>query len=221
MVENAGGDITTMSPEKFDRLVAGIRGIMTHEFTHPKQDELVKWDWRQSQGNSRQNHAQIDELTTDLMSMYTLKDAKLDPTDILTGLELVIGEKTERGNYTNRSIEAATSSHPQDNLRLNMVRGGLTKMRLEEGFSKPDPIATDKDALTASLGLIARTSSGARAFKMQATVNAIKVARQITCARKLEGPMLRMRGRHWPIAHQPTKPSAIPASQRPRWDVCA
>ncbi|OFZ54763.1 MAG: hypothetical protein A2428_01070 [Bdellovibrionales bacterium RIFOXYC1_FULL_54_43] len=161
MLDTQGIDIASITDEEFQRLLSGIHGVLAHEYSHPKQDELVKWDWRQAQDASRQNHGQADEMATDLMSMRTHKDAELPPENVLEGLNLVLGEP-KTGNLGQRAGGALVSSHPQDNLRLNIIRGGLSKLRQDEGRAKPKPIPTNSEIKNDLSRLLSLNQTGER-----------------------------------------------------------
>jgi predicted unusual protein kinase regulating ubiquinone biosynthesis (AarF/ABC1/UbiB family) len=154
MMRTLGTDAQRIEPAQLKTLLKGIQGVMAHEFAHPKQDELVKWDWRASQGFSRSSHGQADEMSTDLMSMRILRQAELEGESTLTGLQLVFGEKPETGNFVGRTVNALVSTHPEDGLRLNIIRAGLAKLRIDEGNPPVKPIAYSFEGLRGDLGRI-------------------------------------------------------------------
>ncbi|MGK5083295.1 hypothetical protein WDW37_08305 [Bdellovibrionota bacterium FG-1] len=151
MLDTMGADPKHLKPEEVDQLLNGLEGVISHEFSHPKQDELVKWSWRAEQGGSRQNHGQVDEMSTDIMSLRVAKDAKIDPKNVLNGLELVMGQRPDNRTLGQKAASAAVSTHPQANLRLNLVRAGLTKMRMDEGRATVEPIPYNPSAMTHEL----------------------------------------------------------------------
>ena len=151
MLETLGTDLESATPEQLRRLLLGVQGIFMHEFLHPKQDELVKWQWRQAQERSRQSHGQIDELTTDLLTLPIAKEARLDPKSLLTGLELLFGDEGTQTSLNGRALTAATSTHPENELRLNLIRGGLTNQRLTQGKVDIDPIGYSEVSIKQNL----------------------------------------------------------------------
>lgn len=158
MIEPLASDVSALSNAQVQDLMSGIRGVLAHEFVHPKQDEVVKWSWREGNDRSMQSHGQADEMATDVMALKLLKEAKLPPSDMLTGLELVFGEKPTTGNYVGRTIEAGLSSHPEEKLRLNIVRGGLVHLRREEGKSPIEVIEFDAGRMRGDLTQIVQKS---------------------------------------------------------------
>lgn len=151
-----GKDISEMDEAQLKKVVLSMQGVMAHEFAHPKEDELVKWDMRGAQDRSRQNHAQLDEMATDIMGMRTLRDSKLEPESLYMALDNLSGKKAERGSLMD-AAQSTISTHPEMELRLNMIRGSLTNTRMEEGAVKVETLAYDfksmKDELSAIVDL--------------------------------------------------------------------
>jgi predicted unusual protein kinase regulating ubiquinone biosynthesis (AarF/ABC1/UbiB family) len=152
-------EISSMSEDQLELLMSAIQGILAHEFAHPKQDELVKWEWREGSDRSRSNHGQGDEMATDLMAMDLLRKSELDPQSMLIGLELLFGFKPLNGQYLRRGAEALVSTHPASKLRVNVVRGGLVQMRREEGRSLVSPVQFDSTLLREELTRLAEEMS--------------------------------------------------------------
>ncbi len=167
MIDNLGTDLQSMTNEQLDLLMDGLSGIMAHEFSHPKQDELVKWEWRGAQDRGS-DHGQGDELATDFMGMVTLRLAKLDPSAMLTGLELGFGESTSRGNLLNQAFRAVKSTHPKFDLRLNLSGVAATKMRVDMGNPPLVPISLDREKLKAELGRVVSNKDMESRFEAEA-----------------------------------------------------
>ncbi len=140
-LQGAGKKVSDLNPELFQKVLDGMTGVIAHEFAHPKQDETVKWSWRSAQDKSTFNHGQVDEATTDFLGMRLLKDAELPPDNMLTGLQLLFGDKPENSNRVIRILQGGLSTHPQDNLRLNLNRGALTQLRMKEGLVEAKAIS--------------------------------------------------------------------------------
>lgn len=147
-------DIGSLNDAQIEQLMKGIQGAIGHEFAHPKQDELIKWQWRESQDQSRQTHGQADEMTTDLLGIKLLKDAELEPSSLLTGLELLFGYEPSTGHHLMRGAMALASSHPEEKLRLNILRGGLVRLRRDEGKNAVRPLDIDAAGLISDLSRI-------------------------------------------------------------------
>lgn len=159
LVQKKSGDVgadtvADLSDTLVGLLMKGLQGVLGHEAAHPKQDELIKWDWRAARDSSVQSHGQADEMSTDLLAIKILKDAELEPSSLLTGLELLFGHQPSTGNFLMRGAMAMFSSHPQQQLRLNILRGGLVRLRRDEGKGKIAPLEIHADGLRADLARV-------------------------------------------------------------------
>jgi len=146
-LKNLNETIDTIEKTTLDHVLEGLTGVIAHEFVHPKQDELIKWRWREAQNKSRENHGQMDEASTDFLAIKTLKESRLEPKSMLTGLELLYGNTATQGKFMNRALLGAASSHPEEDVRLGLVRGALTLQRLNEGQHEVTPISYAFDGI--------------------------------------------------------------------------
>lgn len=156
--EVSAEDILQLSDAQIDTLLNGLQGIAAHEFSHPKEDELIKWEWREAKDKSWQSHGQGDEAATDLIALKVLKEAKLAASNMLLGLELLFGYEPSTRPWWLQSAIALTSSHPENKLRLNIVRGGLIKQRLDEGKAEIKPLPFQAAGIRHDLARLVRNS---------------------------------------------------------------
>lgn len=152
-------DIASIDPKFLAEILSGTDGVSAHEFGHPKEDEVIKWELRGAQDYSAQNHGQADETATDLMALKILKGARLPASDMLAGLELLYGHKPSSQPLWLRGAAALTSSHPEANFRMNIVRGGLIYQRRDEGRYVVEPIAYDEAGMRENLARLFKSIS--------------------------------------------------------------
>lgn len=134
---------------QINRALNALSGIIAHEFAHPKQDEIVKFNIRKEQGN-HSAHGQIDEISTDVIGIKLLKKSNLDPSGMLEGLELLTGVKVN-DNKVFGAIKAGVSTHPESSMRINLIRGALSNLRISEGKNEIIPISFDLERMRNSL----------------------------------------------------------------------
>ncbi|NDG84334.1 MAG: hypothetical protein EBX52_04755 [Proteobacteria bacterium] len=150
IAKSAGGEVRKMNEQAFSLFLRGLQGILAHEFSHPKEDELVKWDWRAGNNQSRQNHAQADEAVTDLMGMRLLRDAGLEPEGMLNAIQLLPVYQSNDPALL-KAVKKGIGSHPETELRINVLRGALTRERIARGSPKVTPVPYDEGALRSDL----------------------------------------------------------------------
>ncbi len=138
LIEKQGWKLDQLGVEAFDKIVKGLIGIIGHEVMHPKQDELVKFEWM-SAFNRHGNSSQADEMTTDAMVPQVLFDAKLPTDSLLTGLQLIV-PTPESGSYVARSIKALVSTHPEDEARILAQEGAVSFVRMTKGTNEVVPL---------------------------------------------------------------------------------
>lgn len=149
-LESFGSDFSKVTDKELEYILNGLEGVIAHEYAHPKQDELVKWDWREANESTSAPHQQMDEMATDIMGTNLLEKAGLDRRGVFRGLNMLFSERMG-GHFLKRSAHAATSTHPENNLRLNINRGNLSQKRISEGTPKVERIAYDHQKLSAEL----------------------------------------------------------------------
>ncbi|MBL7716342.1 MAG: hypothetical protein JNL01_12825 [Bdellovibrionales bacterium] len=149
--DEKGYSIQSATPAQMDEILNRVVGVLGHEYVHPKEDELIKWEVREGQDQSRQNHGQFDEMATDLMAIRILKDAGFAPENGLYALESLFGSRPPQQARLSRAFNAALSSHPEDEIRLNIIRGALLKLRMSEGTAAIKPIAFDSEKMRGDL----------------------------------------------------------------------
>lgn len=151
LIKNIGKPIEEMDKNDVQEILHYLMGLNAHEFVHPKEDELVKWEIRKSQKKSISNHLQIDELAADFLGAYLLTAANL-PTDAL--LKLIRAIHNFKQGSTNKFIETAASvisSHPEARLRELLMRGALIFIRQQRGKQKVEDIDFDFKKMKADL----------------------------------------------------------------------
>ncbi|HUP56029.1 MAG TPA: hypothetical protein VM598_01160 [Bdellovibrionota bacterium] len=145
MAENLGVPPARMTGETLQLLIRGLRGVIAHEFAHPKQDRLVKWQWRSDQGRSLMDHAQGDELTTDFLAGQLGRDASLTD-DMALALQLIYEEPRNRSTVVG-TVMAAIQTHPEDKARINFNRAARFQRDLTQGRPPTEEIPYDEARL--------------------------------------------------------------------------
>lgn len=161
-LERLSPDGDALTDDQLTVMMTAIQGVASHEFVHPKEDELIKFDLlaRGREDDSR-DHDQTDEMATDLLAVKLLRTAKLDPYSILLALELLYGIEPSRREesrmaYGRRVLDALLEVHPAQKLRLTILRAALTHDRVEAGDPETDPIPFRADPLRRELSRLAK-----------------------------------------------------------------
>lgn len=160
-VDVDSGDLSKMkNPRIMDKVVNAITGVIAHEFMHPKQDELVKWEWRHGHNNAPKAHMQADELATDTMAPNILREAQLPDESMLMAIEHgVMNKENPNKGIGRRVLEAGLSSHPEDVFRHSMARGTLAYLRIDEGKGKVIPLSFNRSELIKELQTLTALNS--------------------------------------------------------------
>lgn len=195
--EESGGksgkiDVRSVSREDIEVLMSGLQGIVAHEYAHPKQDEMIKWEIRESRDGLWQSHGQMDEAATDFIAQRILKKAQLDASNMLLGLMLLFGHKPQSMGYLERGARALISSHPQDSLRLNLNKGALVQLRREEGKSPIKAIGFDAIRMREEmLFAMSQGEAASRAARIMAAALDTKQSPVVMCLNEIQSDVLK------------------------------
>jgi hypothetical protein len=127
-----------LSEGDFHQFLLALQGVSAHEFAHPIEDAQVKWSWRESQGQSREDHSPADEVATDALAVELLREAHLDPAGLFQSLKSI---RRPQG-YMEIALPLF-GTHPQDQLRINLMNLNLLNGRISRGTPSIQPIPYD------------------------------------------------------------------------------